>query len=82
MSFGELERRISNIKKELEKCRRQNMSEYTVNREHLLCYKLQRLQDQQNVYWKQRAHNTWLTKETGIPASFMLLPRKEKRKKN
>jgi hypothetical protein len=27
-----------------------------------LRYKLERLQDQQNIYWKQRAHNTWLLK--------------------
>ena len=59
--LGYLEKRI-NCVKELENCRRGTISQESVNREHLLCYKLERLQDQQNIYWKQRAHNTWLLK--------------------
>ena len=60
--LGELEKRIAKVKKELENCRRRNISQEVVNQEHLLRYKLERLQDQQNIYWKQRAHNTWLLK--------------------
>ena len=57
--LGELERRISSIKKELERCRRSRLSQQNVNREHRLRYKLERLQEQQNIYWKQRAHPLW-----------------------
>ena len=60
--LGELEKRISKAKRELEKCRRRSISQDQVNREHILRYKLERLQDQQHVYWKQRAHTAWLTK--------------------
>lgn len=49
--LGDLERRINKVKKDLEKCPRLGISEQKVDREHLL-------QDQLNVYWKQRAHNT------------------------
>ena len=60
--LGELERRIKNAKRELERCRRRSISQEQVNREHILRYKLERLQDQLHVYWKQRAHTAWLTK--------------------
>ena len=60
--LGDLEKRINCVKKELENCRRGAISQESVNRKHLLRYKLERLQDQQNIYWKQRVHNTWLTK--------------------
>ena len=61
--LGELERRIKRAKRELENCRQQGISQESVNREHLLHYKLERLQDQHHIYLKQRAHNTRLTKE-------------------
>ncbi|KAJ1295804.1 hypothetical protein BS78_01G250800 [Paspalum vaginatum] len=60
--LGELERRIRNAKRELERCRRRSISQVQVDREHILRYKLERLQDQLHVYWKQRAHAAWLTK--------------------
>jgi hypothetical protein len=60
--LGELERRIKKVKKELESWRRQCISQEQVNQEHLLRYKLERLQDQLNVHWKQRAHTAWLLK--------------------
>jgi len=41
--LGELERRISKVKKELERCRRQMISQDCVSRENLLRYKLGRL---------------------------------------
>lgn len=34
----------------------------SVSREHLLRYKMERLQEQLNIYWKQRSHTAWLTK--------------------
>ena len=60
--LGELEKTISKVKKELERCRRKQICQESVSREHLLRYKLERLQEQLNIYWKQRAHTVWLTK--------------------
>lgn len=60
--LGALEKRIKNAKRELERCRRAVFSQEQINREHLLRYKLERLLDQQHMYWKQRAHSSWLTK--------------------
>ena len=60
--LGALERRIKNAKRELDRWRKAPISQDQINREHLLRYKLERLLDQQNIYWKQRAHSTWLAK--------------------
>jgi len=60
--LGALERRIKNAKRELDRWRKAPISQDQINREHLLTYKLERLLDQQNIYWKQRAHSTWLAK--------------------
>jgi hypothetical protein len=58
--LGELKKRIKSARRELEKCRRQPISQEGVSREHVLRYKLGRLEDQHNTYWKQRAHANWL----------------------
>jgi hypothetical protein len=60
--LGALEKRIKNAKRDLERCRRLAISPEQVNNEHLLRYKLERLLDQQHIYWQQRAHSTWLVK--------------------
>jgi hypothetical protein len=60
--LGDLEKRIGKVKRELENCRRRSICQEQVNRENILRYKLERLQDQLHVYWKQRAHTSWLTK--------------------
>ena len=41
--LGELERRIKNSRRELERCRRRGINQEQVNREHILRYKLERL---------------------------------------
>jgi hypothetical protein len=51
--LGELEKRIDNVKIELEKCKRKMISQESINQEHILYYKLECLPDQLNVYWKQ-----------------------------
>jgi hypothetical protein len=36
------------------------LNQQQVSTEHLLRYKLDHLEEQHNVYWKQRAHANWL----------------------
>jgi hypothetical protein len=52
--LGDLDHRISKIKKELELWRRKGISQEQVRREDLLRFKLQRLEDQRETYWQQR----------------------------
>ena len=54
--LGDLEKRIKTIKTELEHVRRAPIDENTVSREHLLREKLNRLEHQQEIFWRQRAH--------------------------
>jgi exonuclease III len=61
-SLGNLEKRIAKIKKELERCRRSWPDQDMVNKEHVLRFKLDRLEEQKDCFWKQRAHVNWLTK--------------------
>jgi hypothetical protein len=58
--LGDLDKRISKIKKELELWRRKGIGPEQVRREGLLRFKLQRLEDQKETYWKQRAHVDWM----------------------
>jgi predicted transcriptional regulator len=54
--LGDLEKRVKKIKKELEECRRMGIDREQVVRESLLRYKLERVEEQIDIYWKQRAH--------------------------
>jgi hypothetical protein len=58
--FGGSEELHKKVKKDLEKCRRSPISQSSVSREHLLKYKLGRLEEQHSLYWQQRAHANWL----------------------
>lgn len=58
--LGDLERRIKFVRKKLEMCRRLPINSQSVGREEILKYKLEKLVEQQNLYWKQRAHAHWL----------------------
>ena len=57
------------------------MSQNHVNREHLLRYKLSRLEDQYNLYWRQRAHANWLMKGDRNTKFFQAYA-SERRRKN
>jgi hypothetical protein len=58
--LGDLDERISKVKKELEMWRRKGICSEQVRRESLLRYKLDRLEEQKNTYWKQWAHVKWM----------------------
>lgn len=58
--LGDLKNRIKKVKKELNRCRKRAISQEQVSLEQMLRYKLERLQDQKNTYWKQRAKAHWL----------------------
>jgi hypothetical protein len=58
--LGDLEKRIKKIK-ELARCLKGWMSPENIHREQVLKYKLEKLEDQKDIYWKQRAHIQWLS---------------------
>jgi hypothetical protein len=79
--LGDLERRVKKIKKELEECRRAEIGREQVAREEVLRYKLERVEEQVDIYWKQRAHVNWLQKGDRNTSYFHAACR-ERRKKN
>jgi hypothetical protein len=58
--LGDLEKRISKLKKELEKWRMEAISTEQTRKEEVLRYKLKKLEEQKELYWKQRAHMHWM----------------------
>lgn len=60
--LGDLEKRIQRARKALESCRKEQISAQAVTREQVLKYRLEKLEDQKELYWKQRAHVLWLEK--------------------
>jgi hypothetical protein len=79
--LGDLEKRISKVKKELEYWRRKGTSPKQVRREGLLCFKLDRLEEQKNTYWKQKAHVKWM-KEGDRNTKYFHSVASERRKLN
>jgi hypothetical protein len=79
--LGELKQRIKKAKKDLEMCRRGQLDQRRLSQEHLLKYKLNRLEEQQNVYWQQRAHVNWL-KNGDRNTSFFHAYASERKKTN
>jgi hypothetical protein len=60
--LGDMQQRIKKLKKELESYRRANLTQLMVQKEQVARYKLERLEEQLDMYWKQRAHVQWLEK--------------------
>jgi hypothetical protein len=72
--LGDLQNRIKNLKVELEEWRRGDITAKNVSKEQRVRFKLERLEDQWEMLWKQRAHANWL-KKGGIetpPTSTLL----------
>jgi len=59
-NLGDLEKRIKRARRDLEACRKGMLNGQNVSREAILRYKLERLEDQKELYWRQRAHVHWL----------------------
>lgn len=60
--LGDLQKRIKRVRKALEECRRGPVNEQSVGRMELLKFRLERLDEQEHIYWKQRAKVHWLEK--------------------
>jgi hypothetical protein len=58
--LGDLGKRIKHARKALEMCRRSSLSQDSVAREEVLKYRLERLEEQRELYWRQRAKVHWL----------------------
>ncbi|PUZ46701.1 hypothetical protein GQ55_7G103600 [Panicum hallii var. hallii] len=58
--LGDLEKRIKHVKRELEGCRRRALSSDVVARAQILWYKLEKLEEQRDMYWRQRRKVHWL----------------------
>jgi exonuclease III/phage terminase Nu1 subunit (DNA packaging protein) len=60
--LGDMQKRVKKLKTELEDCRKKSLSQEMVNREQVIRFKLGRLEEQLDIYWRQRAHVQWLEK--------------------
>lgn len=51
--LGDLEKRIRRVRRALEGCHKDQITARTVAREQVLKYRLEKLEDQKELYWKQ-----------------------------
>jgi hypothetical protein len=58
--LGDLEKRIKRLKKELSAWLRAPVTDQSVHKEQVVRYRLEKLEEQKDLYWKQRAHMDWL----------------------
>jgi hypothetical protein len=70
---------MKKVKKELEECRRRGIGREHIAKEAVLWYKLERLEDQVDIYWRQRAHVNWLHKGDRNTAFFHAACRERRR---
>lgn len=80
-TLGELEKRIKFMRKELEKCRKRDITRDSVAREDILKYRLEKLENQKELYWKQHATTHWLS-QGDRNTSFFHKFASERRRKN
>lgn len=66
--LGDLEKTVKYLKIELERCRRGRVDKHQVAKEEK--YRLEKLEEQIDVYWRQRAHVRWLEKGDRNTAFF------------
>jgi hypothetical protein len=79
--LGDLQQRIKKLRNELEVIRCEVVSETTIRKEQVAKFKLERLEDQLELFWKQRVHVTWLEKG-GRNTSYFHACATERKKKN
>ena len=60
--LGVWEKRRKKLKKELECCRRRSLSDDVVTREAVLRFQIDKVEEQIDIYWKQRSHTRRLEK--------------------
>jgi hypothetical protein len=65
-----LEKRLKKGKQELEGCRRMIISQEIVTKEAVLWFKVDRIEEQIDIFWRQRAHVNWLSKGDRNTAFF------------
>jgi hypothetical protein len=78
--LGDLEKRQKKAKKDLEACPRRGITGENITREAVLSFKVDRLEEQIDLYWKQRAHVHWLEKGDRNTSYFHRACTKRKRK--
>jgi hypothetical protein len=60
--LGAWEKQKKKLKKELELCRRSPLTNEGVAREAAVRFQLDKIEEQIDIYWKQRSHTKWLEK--------------------
>lgn len=75
--LGDLEKQKKCIKKELDKCRRGFANTENLSREAILSFRLEKVEEQLDCFWRQRAHVRWLREGDKTRCCFMQFVRRE-----